>query len=170
MYIHIYIYSHFHWKQLFPKESASKVTHPQATRDIGSVDERTSAYSHAATATSVTHLPQWGQPPYYALLAKSRFYSQIQQASCLLLLSEHALKWVLCCQSIRNNQSFLKISAIKENQVKLYLMPNRLGTHISEASSMKHTKTIEKIILTDCLLQASISKKISKVVPVTGHY
>lgn len=23
-------------------------------------------------------------------------------------------------------------------------MPNRLGTHISEASSMKHTKTIEK--------------------------
>ena len=92
IYIYIYIYSHFHWKQLFPKESASKVTHPQATRDIGPVDERTSAYPHAATATSVTHLPQWGQPPYYALLAKSRFYSQIQQASRLLLLSEHALK------------------------------------------------------------------------------
>lgn len=49
-------------------------------------------------------------------------------------------------------------------------MPNRLGTHISEASSMKHTKTIEKIILTDRLLQASLSKKISKVVPAIGHY
>jgi len=56
--IYIYIYSHFHWKQLFPRESASEVTHPQATRDIGSVDERTSAYPHAATATSATHLPQ----------------------------------------------------------------------------------------------------------------
>lgn len=86
IYIYIYTYMYIYTaistgNNCFLKNQPPKSHILRQPRDTSSVDERTSASPHAATATSVTHLPRWGHPPYCVLLAKSRFYSQIQQAS-----------------------------------------------------------------------------------------